>query len=169
MARKAKAQEDEQKKERKQNGNLVDVNVFNSRRTQEERSAIASKAGKASGEKRRANRMMMDIARRILEMPVSDSYTANKDIMRRFGIEEKDMNYAVAMLATMAVKGISGDINAAKFVRDSAGLDAMTVLKEEQFEYMKENGQNINVSLDGELTTKSRVQIYLPEIEKMEE
>ena len=67
------------------------------------------------------------------------------------------------MLATMAIKGMNGDVNAAKFVRDSAGLDTMTVLKEEQFEYMKENGQNINVNLDGELTTKSRVHIYLPE------
>lgn len=156
-------------KRKKQNENLMDVNILNSRLTPEERREKASKAGKASVEKRRANRMMMDMARKILEMPVGEAYKANKDIMRRFGIEESEMNYGIAMLATMALKGMNGDVNAAKFVRDSAGLDMLTVLKEEQLEYMRENGQNINVNLEGELSTKSRVQIYLPEIEKFEE
>jgi len=169
MGRNNKTPEEKARNREKQKENLMDVNVLNSRLTPEQRREKASKAGKASVEKRRANRMMMDMARRILDMPVGEAYKGNKEIMRRFGIEENDMTYGLAMLATMAIKGMNGDVNAAKFIRDSAGLDSMTVLKEEQFEYMKENGQNINVNLDGELTTKSRVQIYLPEIEKFEE
>ena len=149
--------------------NLLTAEEVNSRLTPEEMHEKMSMMGKASAEKKKKNRMMMDLARKMLEMPVSNSYTANKEIMRRFGIQEEEMTYAVAMLASMAVKGMSGDVNAAKFVRDTAGMDTMTILKEDQLEYMKENGQTINVNLDGEVTTKSRVQIYLPEIEKLEE
>jgi len=143
--------------------NLLTAEEVNSRLTPEEMHEKMSMMGKASAEKRKKNRMMMDLARKMLEMPVSNSYTGNKEIMRRFGIPEEDMTYAVAMIASMAVKGMSGDVNAAKFVRDTAGLDSLTVLKEDQLEYMRENGQTINVNLDGEVTTKSRVQIYLPE------
>jgi len=147
----------------RQRANLLTAEEVNSRLTPEEMHEKMSMMGKASAEKKKKNRMMMELARKMLEMPVSNSYTANKEIMRRFGIQEEDMTYAVAMLASMAVKGMSGDVNAAKFVRDTAGLDTMTILKEDQLEYMKENGQTINVNLDGEVTTKRRVQIYLPE------
>ena len=163
MGKSKKTPEEIEQGKAKRKENLMDINVLNSSKTPEERKEVARKAGKASVEKRRANRMMMEMARKILEMPVGDAYKANKDVMRRFGIEESEMNYGIAMLATMALKGMNGDVNAAKFVRDSAGMDMLTVLKEEQLEYMKENGQNINVNLEGELSTNSRVKIYLPE------
>ena len=163
MARRAKTPEEKAEARARQKENLMDINVLNSSLTPEQRKENARKGGLASAEKKRSNRMMMDLARKMLEMPVSSIYTANKEIMRRFGIQEEDMTYAVAMLASMAVKGMSGDVNAAKFVRDTAGLDTLTILKEDQLEYMKENGQTINVNLDGEVTTKRRVQIYLPE------
>jgi len=155
--------EEKKKRRQKKLDNLMSVEDINARRTPEERKKAASKAGKRSVEVRRQNKVMMDMARKILNLPVGESYANVKSVMARFGISEKDMNYASALLAVMAVKGISGDIMAAKFVRDSAGYDPQTILKEEQLEYMKENGQNINITMDGELTTKSRVQIYLPE------
>lgn len=163
MPRKKKTEEEKLAAIEKKKQNLMPVEVLNSIRTPEQRRADASKGGKKSVEVRRRNRMMMDMARKILEMPVGERYGNIKSMMQTFGIPEDDMNYGTAMLAVIAVKAMSGDINAAKYVRDSAGMDSMTVLKEEQFEWEKENGQKINVSLDGEVTTKSRVQIYLPE------
>ena len=155
--------EEKKKNREKQNANLLTPQEINSRLTPEQMKEKMSMMGKKSAEKKRANRMMIDIARKILEMPVSEQYTNVKSIMTRYGIPQEEMNYATAIMTNMIVKAMTGDANAAKFVRDSAGMDALTVLKEEQFEYMKENGTNINVSLDGEVTTKSRVQIYLPE------
>ena len=158
-----KTPEERKRSREKSNANLMPIQEINSRLTPEERKAKAHRAGKASVEKRRQSRAMMDMARKILEMPVGEAYKQNRSIMERIGIPESDMNYANAMLAVIAVKAMSGDVNAAKYVRDSAGYDPMSVLKEEQFEYMKENGSSINVTLDGEVNTKSRVQIYLPE------
>lgn len=158
-----KSAEERELSKKRSKENLMPIAELNASLTPEQRKENASKAGKASAEKKRNNRMMMDIARKILEMPVSDNYKNLKAIMDRFGIPEDGMTYATAILTNMAVKAAAGDVNAAKYVRDSAGLDAFTVLKEEQFEYMKENGQSINVNLEGEISTKSRVNIYLPE------
>lgn len=155
--------EEKKKNREKQNANLLTPQEVNSRLTPEEMKAKMSMMGKKSAEKKRNNRMMMDLARKILNMPVAEQYQNVKGIMARYGIPEDEMTYAAAILTNMTVKAMSGDTKAAQYVRDSAGLDSLTVLKEEQFEYMKENGTNINVSLDGEVTTKSRVQIYLPE------
>ena len=155
--------EEKAKNRQRSNDNLMSVEDINARRTPEERKAAASKAGKKSGEVRKKNRMMMDMARKILEMPVSENYANVKAAMTRFGISEEDMTYANAVLSVMATKAMAGDVKAAQYVRDSAGLDPMAVMREEQFEYMKENGQNINVNLNGEIETRSRVQIYLPE------
>jgi len=158
-----KEKEEKVKGREKSNQNLMPIEEINARRTPEERKEKASIAGKKSGEKRRNNRMMMDLARKMLEMPVGDAYKNHKAIMERFGVPNDEMSYAASILASMIVKAMAGDANAAKYVRDSAGLDSLTVLKEEQMEYMKENGASINLNIDGELTTKSRVQIYLPE------
>ena len=155
--------EEKKKNREKQNANLLTPQEINSRLTPEEMKAKMSMMGKKSAEKKRNNRMMMDLARKILNMPVADQYQNIKGIMERYGVPEDEMTYAAAILTNMTVKAMSGDTKAAQYVRDSAGLDSLTVLKEEQFEYMKENGTNINVNLDGEVTTKSRVQIYLPE------
>ena len=151
------------KNREKQNANLLTPDQLNARFTPEERRENASKAGKASAKKKRENRMMIDLARKMLEMPVGEAYKNQKAIMERFGVPENEQTYAAAILTTMMVKAFAGDANAAKYVRDSAGLDALTALREEQFEYEKENGKNINVNLEGELKTQSRVQIYLPE------
>lgn len=164
-----KTPEEKAKARERSKANLLKAEEVNSRLTPEEMHAKMSMMGKASAAKKRNNRMMMDFARKLLEMPVSDQQPQLKIVLSKLGIPETEMNYNAALVAMMLGKAMGGDINAAKFVRDSAGVDSFTVLKEEQFEYMKENGQTINVNLDGEVTTKSRVQIYLPEIEKLEE
>ena len=149
----------------KNKGNLV----VSMEQTPEERRKAASKAGKASGEARRVKRDQRDVAKLMLEMPVSDTQGRLKSSMKSLGCEEKDMDYWTAVVATMIVKAVGGDVRAATFLSKSAGYDPAQRLKEEEFEYMKQNGTNLNVSLNGELETKSRVQIYLPEIENKEE
>ena len=111
--------------------NLLTTAELNARFTPEERRDNASKAGKASVEKKRKNREMMD-----------------------------DMNYETAIITKMVTKAMDGDLNAAKFVRDTAGFDPLIVMKEEQLDHMAENGANVNVNLEGK--TQNRVLIYLP-------
>ena len=165
MARKKKERTPEEiaKVRERQRANLLTAEEVNSRLTPEQMHEKMSMMGKASGAKKRENRMMMDFARKLLDMPVSENQPQLRITLAKLGISESEMSYNAAMIAIMLGKAMNGDVNAAKFVRDSAGVDSFTVLKEEQLEYMKENGQTINVNLDGELTTKSRVQIYLPE------
>ena len=166
MARKKKEEKTPEEKalaRERQLANLISTEEINSRLTPEEMHEKMSMMGKASAAKKRESRMMMEFARKLLNMPISDNQPQLKIVLSKLGIPEGEMNYNAALVAMMLGKAMNGDINAAKFVRDSAGVDAFTVLKEEQLEYMKENGQNVNVTLDGELTTKSRVQIYLPE------
>ena len=143
--------------------NLVTPDEINARLTPEERKENASKAGKASVEKRRKNRLMMDMARRILAMPLGEEQPDARAIMEKLGIESGDMNYGTAIIAAMVSKAIDGDLNAAKFVRDTAGFDPLIVLKEEQFNHMVESGANVNINLEGKANTSNRVLIYLPE------
>ena len=140
--------------------NLLTAAELNARFTPEERRDNASKAGKASVEKKRKNREMMDIARRILAMPLGEEQQNAKAIMLNFGLEDSDMNYETAIITKMVTKAMDGDLNAAKFVRDTAGFDPLIVMKEEQLDHMAENGANVNVNLEGK--TQNRVLIYLP-------
>ena len=149
------------KNREKQNANLLKPEEVNSRLTPEQMKEKMSMMGKISGEKRRKNRMMMDIATKILDMPLSDSYKNVHEILDRMGLPEDERNMAAAMIAMQAVRAATGDREAAKFVRDTAGMDSMMVLKEEQFEYTKENGTNLNVNLEGKL--EEDVHIYLPD------
>ena len=72
--------------------------------------------------------------------------------MQALGFADEDMIYSNAILAAMLVKASNGDVNAAKFVRDTAGF-----VPEE------------SVSVNAEVSEKSDVQIYLPELEKDDE
>ncbi len=103
---------------------------------------------------------MMDIARRILAMPLGEEQQDAKAIMLKFGLEDSDMNYETAIITKMVTKAMDGDLYAAKFVRDTAGFDPLIVMKEEQLDHMAENGANVNVNLEGK--TQNRVLIYLP-------
>ena len=95
--------------------------VPNEARTPEERQENARKAGKASGEARRRKRDMREAANQLLNMQVSPVQMKVRAAMGALGIEKDDQNYNMAVLAVMALQAMSGNVNAAKFIRDTAG------------------------------------------------
>ena len=121
-------------------------------RTPEERSEIGRKGGIASGESKRRKKNIRELAKVLLDKDISKSQKLMRKRMQALGFADEDMIYSNAILAAMLVKASNGDVNAAKFVRDTAGF-----VPEE------------NVSVNAEVSEKSDVQIYLPELEKDDE
>ena len=119
------------------------------RRSPEEVRAITSKGGRASAVAKRKRRDMRLLAEALLNKNVSKSQKTIREKMAALGLNEEDMVYANAVLAAMLIKAANGDVNAAKFIRDTAGF-----APEEK------------VSVDAAVSEKSDVLIYLPEIEK---
>lgn len=135
----------DEKTRKKTNANLKPLN----RRTPEEVREITAKGGRAAAEVKRKKRDMRLLAEALLNASVDESQKAIRKQMAALGIDSEDMVYANAVLTAMLVKATNGDVNAAKFVRDTAGF-----VPEEK------------VSVDAAVSEKSDVLIYLPELEK---
>ncbi len=75
----------------------------------------ASKGGKASGRTRR----LQGAIKKALEARASSAEFA--EIFERFGIEEQNKDYAMAIACALVGKAAKGDLSAAGFIRDSIG------------------------------------------------
>ena len=95
--------------------NLIPMN----RRTKSEQRKIATAGGKASGAARRKKRDMRKAAEMLLNMPVSNKQSTMKATLTALGIDEEDMDYSMGVMAAMLVQAANGNVNAAKFLRDS--------------------------------------------------
>lgn len=137
---------------RPRGGNNVQNLTTMRERTPEERSEIGRKGGIASGESKRRKKNIRELAKVLLDKDISKSQKFMRKRMQALGFADEDMIYSNAILAAMLVKASNGDVNAAKFVRDTAGF-----VPEE------------SVSVNAEVSEKSDVQIYLPELEKDDE
>lgn len=93
----------------------------NANRTPEEQSALARKAGIASGEARRRKRDMKEAAKMLLEMPLSSNQHTMKATLKSLGIKEEDSDYAMAVMASMLIQAANGNVKAATFLRDTSG------------------------------------------------
>ena len=87
--------------------------------TPEERRAITSKAGKASGEARRRKRTMREAAQQILSAGLIFGDDNAKDILAALGIEVPTNADGLMLVATL--KAARGDVEAMRFVRDTGG------------------------------------------------
>lgn len=76
----------------------------------------ARKGGIASGEARRKYKSQREILRHLLTLEVADQETADK--LRELGL---DPTYAQQMALAILTKGGTGDVEAARFVRDTVG------------------------------------------------
>lgn len=121
-------------------------------RSKEEEKANSAKGGRKSGETRRAQRDMRDVAKKILSMPVTDSQKTLKMTLKLLGIEDGEMDYMAGILASMVISASKGDVKAAQFLRDTAGYKPVE-----------------QIDLEAKATVENDVVIYLPEIEKAEE
>lgn len=94
--------------------NLITPEELNARHTPEERKAIASKAGKASGQKKRDNRTFKELALMLM------AEEATPEDIKRYGLPEGSSN-SLVMLAAAAKKAKEGDMKALEVFRDTAG------------------------------------------------
>lgn len=87
--------------------------------TPEQRRENASKAGKKAGENRRRRAKMREVALMILDLDIPNEEA--KAALVDAGFDEEQANIAAGILFAAAIKGLEGDIEAARFVRDTSG------------------------------------------------
>ena len=99
--------------------NLMDVNELNARLTPEQRKANASKAGKASGQKRRERKQMKEQLEMLLNLPLQNNKL--KEQMAKLGIEDNEMNNQMAMTIAIYQEAMKGNTKAFEIIRDTIG------------------------------------------------
>lgn len=118
---------------------------------EDEHKAISSKGGKASGVAKRKAKSMREAARILLEAPLlGEDETAA--LLKQLGLDA-DQQSAILLAATARAKG--GDIEAARYVRDTSGQ-----APSQQVELGGIEGQPIE-SLDLSKLTTEQLQILL--------
>lgn len=121
------------------------------------------KGGKASGEARRRKRDMKNAARLLLNMPVQQKTVIEN--LEAFGIEESDQTNQMALMVRVLTKALAtGDVRAAEFLRDTAGYNPETRLKEQQFKYEKDKAMGLNQEIED--TSETDTLIYGSQEEK---
>ena len=110
-------------------------------RTPEERKEIVSRAGRNSGKARRQKADLRKCLVSLMESTIPDSSDYLEKIRQSlidFGIDAtEDMTYAAAVSMSMLKRAIGGNVKAAEFVRDTAGLNPDHTLKKEALRHQK--------------------------------
>lgn len=94
--------------------NLITPQELNARLTPEQRSENAKKAGKASAQKKKDNRLLKEI---VLEMLSAE---APEEDIKKYGLPDGATN-SMVMTAAAARKAKEGDLKAYEILRDTAG------------------------------------------------
>ena len=97
----------------------IDPYEENAKRTAEERQQNAAKAGRASGQARRNRKRMRDTFDEWLKAGVTAE--ALLAVMEQAGVPKDEQTYQTAITIASLNKAASGDIEAARFVRDTVG------------------------------------------------
>lgn len=79
----------------------------------------AKNGGKASGKARREKKKIKEQMELLLSLPNKDAKTKKK--LKAMGIDIGNIDNQMAMVLSMYQKAISGDVQAATFIRDSMG------------------------------------------------
>ena len=95
--------------------NLIPFN----KRTESEQRKYASQGGKKSGEVRRQKKAMKDTMKMLLNLNLPES--EGKEKLKEMGIEENDLNVQTAILTNQIQRALKGDLDSAKFCRDTSG------------------------------------------------
>lgn len=105
------------------------------KRTENEQREYAQKGGKKSGEVRRKKKAMKETMKMLLNLDLPDC--EGKESLKDMGIEDEDLNIQTAILANQAKKAIAGDLDSAKFCRDTAGEYIGAEEEKEEIEHYK--------------------------------
>ena len=120
--------------------NNENLKPFNER-TEEERRAISKKAGQASGAARRRKKAMRQAATALLNMNIAnasgDAINVVKQRLRTFGYDVEDATVQDAMLVSVMIKALKGDVQASQFLRDTAGENPALNLRKEELKLKK--------------------------------
>lgn len=93
------------------------IEIYNEGLSPEERSEQAKRAAAASAKARAQHRLFKDILKDILALPISSEEDAYQQL-KALGLKA---NHENAMMLASAKRAILGDIEAARFVRDTVG------------------------------------------------
>lgn len=116
--------------------NEENLKPFTSDQSREEAKKNGSKGGKASGASRRRKKAMRQAAASLLNMEISgakgESINKVRQLLRSFGLDEDEATFQDAMLVSLMIKALRGDVAAAQYMRDTAGENpALDIRKEE--------------------------------------
>lgn len=95
--------------------NLIPMN----KRTKSEQREYTQKGGKKSGEVRRQRKAMKESMKMLLSLEIPNS--DGKEELKKLGIEDEDLTIQTAILANQVKKALGGNLDSAKFVRDTSG------------------------------------------------
>lgn len=111
--------------------NLIPFN----KQTEEEQREKARAGGKKSGEVRRKKKAMKETMKMLLslEIPESDA----KENLKNLGIDNEDLTAQTLILSEQVKKAIAGNLDSAKFVRDTAGEYIGAEEEKEETEHYK--------------------------------
>lgn len=140
------------------NGNLIPAN----QRTLEERRAIATKAGVASGIARRRKKELREFTRDFLMQEAAPVLKGN---MSMLGVEVDEMSNLAAMVTRMFSKAVNqGDLNAARSIIEWAGMAPLQQEKEnEAIARMKQALQLVGEEDKDDDDDDNDVVFFLPE------
>lgn len=102
-------------------------------RSTEEAKQKGSAGGKKSGEVRRERKKFKDIMDVFLSLDVPDEEV--KDFLKKMGIDDEDMNLQTAIVYKQIDRAIQGDLEAAKFCRDTVGEKPSDKVEANVFNY----------------------------------
>ena len=91
---------------------------FNKRSANEAREN-GRKGGKKSGEVRRQKKTMKETMKTLLSLELPES--EGKENLKQLGFEQEDLNIQTGILMNQVNRALKGDLDSAKFVRDTSG------------------------------------------------
>lgn len=92
---------------------------FTSSQSREEAKKNGAKGGQKSGEVRRQRKAMKDTMKMLLNLNLPECEA--KELYRNMGIEDEDLNIQTSILIEQTKKAMNGNLDSAKFCRDTAG------------------------------------------------
>ena len=139
-------------------------------RNAEEARERGRNGGIASGEARRKKKSMKEAARLLLELEVVGE--TNRNNLKKMGIPDEDMNNQMAILVRMMQKAlVDGDVNAANFIRSTAGYDTSSMLIADKQEMAENVTSNIQIFIpdngrDGLMEEECVIDVEATDIEE---
>ncbi len=95
--------------------NLIPFN----KRTENEQREYAKRGGKKSGEVRRNKKAMKETMKMLLNLDLPEC--EGKEELKQLGLQEEDLTLQTGILVNQVKKALSGNLDSAKFVRDTSG------------------------------------------------